>query len=137
MTEEPLAHIARPVPPWSSLELTECGRARSEMAKVIPIDEARSLIAKHGKQRAAFLLCMTCTQRLTPAWDVDPISTLQKHLTRVSWTRNAEDREALVVELRAIAAFIEAHREEFDGFVAGMADTASLADRRRARGRRR
>lgn len=45
------------------------------------------------------------------------------------WAR----RGRLAAELEALAALVEAHREEFDGYLAGLAATVKLADRRQLR----
>jgi hypothetical protein len=46
------------------------------------------------------------------------------------------ERERLTNELHAIAALVAAHRDEFDDFIAGLANTTSLDAARRDRRRR-
>lgn len=127
MTDEPISHIARSPLPWRAAtdNDTECGKPVAEFAHVITWDEAIALVVKHGRQRAAFLLCMTCT------------STSQRWMMRNDGTRSEgqctfEDmpterlsrefgkrREQTDRELRAMGELVTRYRDEFDALMDG------------------
>jgi hypothetical protein len=132
MSDEPLSHLARRSPPWRQPDMTECGRPLVDVARVITFDEAKALIAKHGKQRAVFLICMTCANTVSRycTWEKSPTDVIGREGTS-KWSQSGFSR--MDRELFAIAALIEAHREEFDGFLADLGETVSLADARAAR----
>lgn len=151
---EPLEHVERPQPPWRDLHLTECGRDTATVP-VITRDQLIAKVKHQGQQRAAFTTCMTCWQRCryTQAWDTNPVSCLMREAARyehISMRRalftdrklappeNQRITEAgrFRDELLAIAALIDAHRDEFDEFVAGLGDTVQLDAARRAKQRR-
>ncbi len=121
--DEPLAHIARSVLPWrdSADNDTECGKAVSQFAKVITWDEATAIVKKHGRQRAAFMLCMTCAETTHRHGYADPLG----QLTFDGAPRHRLDREhgargeQLDRELRAMAEIVSNHREEFDDLLSG------------------
>jgi hypothetical protein len=131
MPDEPLSHIRRPDLPWRTSRMTECGRPIDDVKKVMERREALALVEKHGKQRAAFLLCMTCTTtaRQYRTWEEDPAGALAREFF------GATDPK-LGAELRALGALVAAHREEFDGFLEGLNTTVDLAAARRERARR-
>ena len=135
MPDQPLKHIRRPQIPWRNSRVTECGRAVAEFRPDVVLDraDALALVTKYGKQRAAFLLCMTCmtTCNQYPDWHEDPAGALAREF--YSGRRDP----ALSDELRALEALVDAHREEFDGLLISLKQTTSLdaARRRRARGR--
>jgi hypothetical protein len=126
----PLRHLLRPTFPWRTPDSTECGRALNDVQAVITVDEARALIAKYGSTRARFLLCGTCSETCNrhPTWDASP-SGLMHRLTERRWRGAASDNPT-DRDLRAIAALVEAHRDEFDGYLAGLDETTSLTDAR-------
>jgi len=130
MSNEPLAHLVRRSPPWREPTKTECGRDLTDIARHITRDEAKALIRKHGQQRAAFLLCMVCVQTSDRYrdWAASPTDVIAREGT----TRWKQQHSQMDRELFAIAALIEAHRGEFDGYLADLDETVSLADRRRA-----
>ncbi|MFA7296313.1 MAG: hypothetical protein WC211_03880 [Dehalococcoidia bacterium] len=124
--DEPLAHIARSPLPWRDPtdNDTECGKPVSEFAKVITWGDAVALVNKHGQQRAAFMLCMTCAQtserhgwrangsrhgQLT--FDDSPTARIEREFGK---RREQSDRE-----LRAMAELVKRHRQEFDDLLAG------------------
>jgi NMD protein affecting ribosome stability and mRNA decay len=161
----PLDHIARTALPWRvKPDLTECGKPISELGdRVVSREAVATRIKAIGQQRAAFEICMTCastSDRWTgQARRVDEgISTLAREAAAVehayppsrprvypdgtirespSDARLWERKQLLIAELRAITALVEAHREEFDGYLAGLGETVSLADRRVANRQRR
>jgi len=141
MPESPLAHLQRRGVPWRAADKTECGKRILDVAKTITLDDAKALIARHGQARAAFLLCMTCAQTASRYrdWDHSPSEVVgRESVSQFRLGRGGQPRSEhgqMDRELFAIAALIEAHRTEFDAFLAGLEDTVSLTDRRRAKGR--
>jgi hypothetical protein len=99
-----------------------------------------------GQQRAAMGICMTCwhtAQRYT-GWKVKQTHDEQVAAFLDLWERDpaevigrdivyGERRERLNSELRVIGLLIEAHRNEFDEAMAGLADAATLDDLRAKR----
>jgi hypothetical protein len=141
-------HITRAVLPWRTVaELTECGKPAADLAgRLVTRAEAATRIKAVGQKRAAFSLCMTCVStsdrhRNLYGHTEDPVGVVARATGAVRhaappWngreeTKDWRERERLVTELEAIAALIEAHREEFDGYLSGREQTVSLADRRR------
>ena len=119
----PLAHVARSPLPWRDPadNDTECGKAVTEFAKVISWDEAIALVKRHGAQRAAFILCMTCVET-TRRWgfreeqgqcsfDGQPTDRLSREFGK---RREQTDRE-----LRAMGELVTRYREEFDDLLSG------------------
>lgn len=92
------------------------------------------MIRKHGQQRAAFLLCMTCvnTSDRYRDWQQSPTDVV----AREGSSRWRAELTQMDRELFAIAALVCAHRDEFDGYLADLAETTSLRDRRTAKGKR-
>lgn len=151
----PVDHIARLPLPWrTEADYTECGKPLADYAtdRLVTADEVQARIKRIGKQRAAFTVCMTCadtvfrwsgsggrnvlgaiereiqaTQYASPPHPGE--STRDRSRSERMWAR----RQRLEAEVEALAALVAAHREEFDGYLAGRADTVSLADRRQAR----
>jgi hypothetical protein len=119
--KEPVDHILRPGLPWRRGvgAITECG-LDAEGAKTITRDEYVQRRKDLGAQRASMFTCMTCSQTSDrwQTWDDDPRVAMARD---IEWERGAAywhartDRGCrLKDELTAIAALIEAHREEFD-----------------------
>lgn len=138
--------------------------------RITTVEDVQKLVREIGAQRASFGVCMTCCSvrdalavRRTASRDEDTVQALARECAAVqhasppvAWPgQRVEGRVAdvlahsqetwarkqrLVGELEAIAALIEAHREEFDGYLEGRAEVPSLSerrDRRRVAGRRR
>lgn len=135
-------HVARDVVPWRPYaRYTECGRLAVEVASVITPDDLHERIRVHGQQRTAFTVCMTCwtTARHTSRWRTNPAAVLVRELTRVRGYSGHDaaptDPEAVRAnnELRAIAALVEAHRADFDGYLDGVEGAVDLTRRRRQR----
>lgn len=144
MPDEPLDHLLRAPLPWRADRLTECGRPADTVASVITTDELTARIRRDGKRRTAFTVCMTCADRAGYAttWEAHPIGVLYRELHRVGAHRPTgvqpnPDFERMTAELRAIAALVDAHRDEFDAYLAGLRTTVSLTDRRHDRRQRR
>ena len=149
----PLDHLSRPPLPWRAPHLTECGKPLDtiDAGRIVSRDELRKRVADIGQKRAAFSTCMTCWETRN-RWPGDSATALYREMN-VVWRatpsyydyaprrsegeqRRSHDeakarRDRFVGELEAIQALIEAHREEFDGYLAGLDETVSLADRRR------
>jgi len=135
---EPLKHIERSVPPWVTAGKTVCGRTVRDVAALVTKGEAMALVTKHGKQRAAFLLCMTCATRPTPAFEDDPVECVRDWAARmwggVGVPRDpirARERALDVHTLRCLSQLVGAHRVEFDAMLAADDD---LRERRQRRG---
>lgn len=123
--KEPVDHILRPRLPWRRPDegaITECGYDASKV-KTLTRAEFFQREKDLGKQRTAMLTCMTCrdTVRRWGTWDDDPRLAIGRE---VEWERGAaywhsrDDRgQRLKDELIAIAALIEAHRDEFEATI--------------------
>jgi hypothetical protein len=130
---EDLDHVARAGLPWRPEHRTECGLAPGGR-QVISRDELVAKLKREGQRRAAMTTCMTCLDTATrhQTWAQDPASAMRREIPLYG-----RDLDVVNGELRAIAALINAHREEFDGFLAALAGTVRLADARTARRGRR
>jgi hypothetical protein len=154
----PLDHVARPRLPWRhDDELTECGKRISGLPadRIITYVELAERVTVLGQQRAAYTTCMTC-------WDTserhrharaEPIQVLRREIEGLGlyprepmpdehYRSERERRSAYAAwarhvrlqrELEAIAALVEAHRPEFDEFLAGREEAVDLASRRQRR----
>lgn len=135
-----LDHVRRPDLPWRTATLTECGRT-SAGVPTISRAEFVARFKREGQQRSALTTCMTCweTARRWPDWTTDPTAAIAREVAGATYSNDAR-HDQIRAELRAIAAVVEAHRDEFDGFLAGLAETTSLTNwasrRRRATGGR-
>jgi hypothetical protein len=122
--KDPVDHIFRPSLPWRCVAITECGYDASKV-KTITRDEFFQREKELGKQRAAMLTCMTCSQTALrwKTWDDDPRQAMQRELewelVGARYRRNDRGQK-LKDELMAIASLIEAHRDEFDEFVSNI-----------------
>lgn len=123
--KEPVDHILRPSLPWrpAGASITECGYDASKV-KAITREEFFKRLKDYGQQRTAILTCMTCsdTARRWKSWEEDPRLAIGRE---IEWERGGlyyrerDDRGQRVKdELVAIAALIEAHRDEFLSLVA-------------------
>lgn len=137
----PLTHIARTALPWrdDALSRTICGHPVSQYAegRVVNLKDARGDVRRLGRQRFALLYCMTCASWANrwAEWDADPVARMEREITGGAFGK----REPIVVhELRAIAALIAAHEDEFREFVQAFAsgEVISLADHKRTAGGR-
>jgi len=121
--KEPVDHVIRPSLPWRrDIGITECGYDASKV-KAITRQEFFQRVKDLGQQRCAMLTCMTCsdTTRRYGAWEDDPRTAIGREVTwerGEHWGRGRNDRgTALKDELIAIAALVEAHREEFENIL--------------------
>ena len=144
----PLDHIARARLPWRDDDLTECGKPGDSIAgQLVTREEVQRRVNKVGKQRAAFTVCMTCVDRIRyrqVTWEQSPAGVLWRELERCGGKMahyEDEDRSDKLAringELRAIAALIEAHPEEFQSYLDGLGETVSLEQARKSRRRAR
>jgi hypothetical protein len=114
--KQPVDHILRPQLPWrTDAGITECGLDASK-AGTLTREQFFARLKDYGQQRTALLTCMTCsdTARRWGTWADDPRKALEREVQwETAWRR--DDRGVrLRDELTAIAALIDAHREEFD-----------------------
>jgi hypothetical protein len=143
-----LFHIVRARLPWrEGPDLTECGRAVSDTAAVWTRDEAVRQFKALGQQRFALMVCMNCkdTTGRWPTWEDGPVGTVERECQRVPWGlrmgramgySQEEATDAATIferELRALAALVEAHSEEFRDMVEGLRKTVDLSDLRAQR----
>ena len=137
-----LDHIVREALPWHRPEqaLTECGRSATSLP-TITAAEWEQRRAKLGQRRTSYSVCSTCESTAgrwsfgghhAGTWASDPVGILARWVDRIRFGRERDRTEA---ELRAIAALVEAHRDEFDGYLAGLDETVDLTARRTARRR--
>lgn len=133
MIDKPVVEhiVRRSTLPWRppNDRLTECGKSSADYPSMTH-QEFLTKLRLHGQQRASMTSCMTCWNVTTRYrdWNVDPIDAIRREILG---TRRDED--TFRKELWAIAALIDAHRDEFDGYLTGLAQTADLAARRRAK----
>lgn len=129
--KEPVEHVIRAALPWRADEYTECGRPLNDITKAITRDELRKRVADLGKTRAAMLTCITCAQAAARhrIWEEDPVDAIRREV----W---GQEVERFGDELRALAALVAAHPDEFDGYLTGLAATSSLSAARARRLRR-
>lgn len=142
-------HVYRTPLPWRDPtdNRTECGKRIEPGMKVITRDELAARVRDMGAQRAALFTCWTCSDRArySGTWEEVPLAVLEREIHRVGshaygsppTGRRGEEYRRLVAELQAVAKLIATHRDEFDGYVSGVAATVSLADRRAERARKR
>ena len=143
-------HIDRPNLPWRDDWMTECGLRSEDFS--VPCDEAIAFVKERGKTRGMMVLCQTCVQTASrhsavsnygdlpqqpSTWANNPLGVMARH---IEWAeqgsyreKRKSDYERMRDELHAIGALIEAHREDFDGYLAGVTETKSLSDRRAAK----
>lgn len=140
--KEPVDHIIRPQLPWrlnGENSIVECGHD-AEKVKSITREEFLKRLKDFGQQRTAMLTCMTCidTARRWGTWNDDPRVGLQREIEwehgGAYWRSPRTDRgQRLKDELLAIAALIEAHREEFDAFITNGIQRREWLDKKAAR----
>lgn len=134
--QTPLEHVLRTQIPWraETEAVTECGKRAIDVAAVIDFAAFQAKVKDQGQQRASMSTCMTCwgrsDYRKMHDWSASPSGALGREIQRQPYG----DAENIVdKELRALAALVEAHRDEFDGYMEGLDQTVSLADHRRSK----
>jgi hypothetical protein len=131
--KEPVDHILRPRLPWRTDEgaMTECGYNAASV-KAISRDEYAARVKDMGRQRAAILTCMTCSQtagRHKP-WSEDPRSAIEREVQWEAPYYGKERGERLKDELLAIEALVAAHPEEFQRMLTDMASRRQWNERK-------
>ncbi|MGH3779793.1 MAG: hypothetical protein ACRDRO_03955 [Pseudonocardiaceae bacterium] len=153
-------HLARPGLPWRAPHITECGIPLDTVhpVRITTCAVVRRLVKDIGRQRAMFTTCLTCAETAT-RWrseHPDPIVAVHREASAIHLDHGpyippdhlsdphshrekqyVERRARMAGELAALAALVEAHRDEFDGYLAGLNETVSLVGRRRTTQRRR
>lgn len=121
--KEPVDHILRPNLPWRQQDeaVTECGFDASKV-KTLTREQYFDRVKDLGQQRTAMLTCMTCstTAQNWGTWESDPRQAILREAEweGARWRRNSnKNGTRLRDELVAIAALIEAHRDEFDAIL--------------------
>lgn len=162
----PVDHIARQALPWRTrADLTECGKPVAEVAeRLVSRADALARVKRVGAARASYTLCVTCSEtsdrrhRFDPAdavavvareteaakhasppinYRLDGVHDTPRDKRRLESARQRwEERQRLNTEFDAIAALVDAHRDEFEAYIAGRAAAVSLDDRRAQRRRR-
>lgn len=137
--KEPVDHILRPQLPWRiDGGITECGY---DATKVSTLTRAAyfARLKDLGQQRSAMLTCMTCSQTAQrwATWEDEPRQAIQREIEwegHGSYRWGGDDRRGTRMrdELLAIAALIEAHREEFDAHVAATEERRAWLERKAA-----
>ena len=119
--KEPVDHILRPQLPWrTDAGITECGHDAARVP-TITRDEWLKRLKEMGARRTTILTCMTCsdTAKRWGTWEDDPRKAVGREVQWESaWREDRGDR--LRVELLAIAALIDTHRDEFDATIANI-----------------
>lgn len=113
--KEPVDHIARAHLPWREASaVTECGY---DATKVKTISRAEYFQRRKdmGQQRCALLTCMTCSNTVDrwATWEDDPRKALGREIEwEAGWSRDKRGTR-LRDELTAIAALVDAHKDDF------------------------
>ena len=142
---ETLDHIIRNRIPWQSDKgITECGKEVSNVKAAISWEMFAEKFKREGQQRAAMTTCMTCWGRyssmahLQQDWQHSPSSVIGRECQRLEYRTGYGAQKTdnqLDKEFRALSALVDAHRAEFDGYLAGIENTVSLSERRANRDR--
>lgn len=157
-TVGPVDHIARSALPWRTApHLTECGKDVAGLgSRVVSRAVIEARIRDVGKMRAAYSTCMTCVStasRHAPRQHGDEhLNAITREISALAYARPPREapsggpgdehdqwlwtrRKQLVAEVEAIVALVQAHPDEFQGYLSGLGETVSLADRRTAKRR--
>lgn len=117
-----VTHVLRPPIPWrSSPPLTECGLP-SASHPVMTREEFLRKVKELGQRRTAMIVCMTCydTALRHPSWQENPASCLAREVQ--SHWRDGR----FVRELRAIAALVARHPDEFAELIEDQAEIVPI-----------
>lgn len=134
----PLEHVYRPYLPWRPMELTECG-LETEGKPMLERAEFLRKVARQGKTRAAMTTCITCWQTAErwADWNTSPSHVVFREVRNAGYyAAETIEVKRIDAELRAIAALIAAHRDEFDTFLTDLGGTVDLTAERQRRRRR-
>jgi hypothetical protein len=116
MPDQPVAHLRRPVPPWEEVRHTHCGRLIADVAKMGTVEAFAALVKREGQRRAAYDYCLTCTERAryTPgSWETNATEIALDWLGRTRYVSDG-GRDRTTATLHALAALVDAHRDEFE-----------------------
>lgn len=135
-----ITHIERSPLPWRPERATECGLDASRHPTWTR-EEAAEKQRALGTQRFSMFACMTClnTAGRHAMWETDPASCMVRHAAPMAvgmWGFPQEadhEKRRFADELRAIAALIANHREEFDALVSGLGEVVDIDSARKAR----
>jgi len=142
--KEPVDHILRPALPWrldGEGAITECGYDAAKV-KTLTREEYFQRAKEMGRQRTALFTCMTCadTARRWGSWDDDPRLAVGREIEwergSYYWRARTDRGQRLKDELTVIASLVEAHREEFDAALSGIAQRREWNDKKQAMLRR-
>lgn len=128
MTMKDLTHVERSLLPWRRERITECGLDASRHPTWTR-EAALTKAKEYGRQRFSLFVCMTCWQCVErhATWDEDPASCMVRHAEPMrAWGGPSEQKRLFADELRAIAALIETHREEYDHMVKSFGEIVEL-----------
>ena len=131
-----LEHVARPNLPWRTDRFTLCGEDGGHVSSLLSLADLDARIQRDGNASTAAITCRTCWDgRETALWESNPIGVIAREAVRAGiGSREPSARpeaRRFVNELRAIAALIEAHHGEFDGYRTALDATTNLTDHRR------
>lgn len=138
-TDTRLNHIARTSLPWRDADRTICGQPVNQYADgvVINLRDAHAMARRLGQQRFALVICMTCANNANrwTEWDANPLGRMEREVTGGGFRKIDP---VIVAELRAMAALIAAHRDEFDDIVRSYVegDVVTIGDLRSKRNAR-
>lgn len=136
--KEPVDHILRPQLPWrTDAGITECG-LNAAKAPTLTRDEFFQRLKDMGQRRTAMMTCMTCsdTAKRWGTWEDDPRKALEREIQWEAGYRRTGRGVRLRDELHAVAALIEAHREEFDALVSAAEQRREWLEKKAAKQRR-
>lgn len=131
--KEPVSHVERPPLPWrSGQSVTECG-LDVESSVTVTRAEFVKRMQEWGIQRTSLMTCMTClrTAERWLDWDSDPRQAICREAEWEGYGRYRGDKRGsrLRDELRAVAALIAAHPDEFKALVDEIAAKAAWKER--------
>lgn len=133
--KEPVDHILRPQLPWrTDPGMTECGYDASKVP-TLTREQYAARLKDMGQQRSAMLTCMTCTSTYQrwARWEDDPRRALGREIeweVGAYYSRDSRRGFRLRDEMEAIAALIEAHRDEFDAHVTATVQRRSWLEKK-------
>ena len=117
--KDPVDHILRPQLPWRDHSgITECGY-NAEKVPTLSRDEFFARIKELGRQRAAMITCMTCsdTAGRWGTWADDPRKAVEREIQWECGYGRTERGYRLRSELEAIENLIKNHQDEFNALL--------------------
>lgn len=127
-----VAHVRRPDLPWRVSDVTECNLSTDAVADLIDRPTCLALIANVGMPAASETVCTRCltTTMRWPDFDTDPVGALGREFYGPS------QHPQLNVELRALAALVDACRPDFDAIYRNLTEQTAGDEVAAARARR-